>query len=144
MAPGEQFTHFAPHALDAGVRNVLSLPVVLGGKTLGSLNLYSSTEFGPRADTIAEVVASQVAIVIARSDIQEAASRLAQSIQGRADDRTQIRIAEGILMGLHEVSREQAQNLLNGAADGNSEELLDVAKRIRDFLSVTADDIGSA
>jgi len=41
----EEYPHFAPGALDAGIQSVLSIPAVWEGKVVGTLNLYSKRPY---------------------------------------------------------------------------------------------------
>src|SRR3954447_14264945 len=65
---GEAFPHIAIAAQRVGVRAVLSMPVSWGSETIATLNLYSRTgPFDQSAETVARVLAAQVAIAVSRS-----------------------------------------------------------------------------
>jgi GAF domain-containing protein len=130
LSPGERFSHFAPLALQSGIRAVLSIPVMAAAETIGSLNLYSQSHFDAAALVTGDVLAAQVAAALAKSDILAALGRVARSAQHQSDDQAEIATAEGVLIALHEVSIEQAQRLLRTAATAGGESPLKVARRI--------------
>ena len=61
LTADERFTHFAPLALEVGIRAVMSIPIVVRGDTVGSLNIYSTTSFGPSAEAMANIMAGLAA-----------------------------------------------------------------------------------
>jgi hypothetical protein len=66
LADDRRFAHFAPLALESGVRAALSTPVVgITGRTVGSLNVYSRSGFGPLADAKADILAALTAAALA-------------------------------------------------------------------------------
>jgi len=125
-----RFVHFAPLALEAGVRAVLSIPIVVADQTVGSLNVYSDSDFGPHAEAVAEVLAAQTATALATSDILTSVGRIAGTAQRRFDDLAEITVAEAVLAGLHQVSVKKAGTLLGSAATADSETLVEAARRI--------------
>src|SRR6478735_1322072 len=84
---GETFPHVAAAAERLGVRAVLSVPATWGGETVATLNLYSRTgPFDESAETVAAVLAAQVAIAISRSPEFAAARTVVEEAQREADD----------------------------------------------------------
>src|SRR3954471_24176888 len=95
----EAFPHVAVAAQRLGIRAVLSAPASWGGETVGTLNLYSRTgPFDESAETVAAVLAAQVAIAISRSPEFAAARAVVEEAQRGADDRSQIALAAGLLI----------------------------------------------
>jgi len=75
----ESYPHFAPGALDAGIRTVLSVPAIWNAEAVGTLNLYSkaSNAFrGAEALTAAEQFASYAAETIVTSPLYEMSREL--------------------------------------------------------------------
>jgi anti-anti-sigma factor len=132
----EHFSHFAPLALRAGIRAVLSIPVNAGNIAIGSLNLYSTTTFPAAAEAPAEIIAALAAMAIITTDTYAAAHAAAQSAQQRLQADADINIAIGVLTGLQGCSLQQARQLLRSAASVNDEPLHQVARRI--IAAVTA------
>lgn len=128
---GEAFPHVAVAAQRVGVRAVLSMPAFWGGETVGTLNLYSRTgPFDESAETVAAVLAAQVAIAVSRSPEFAAARAVVEEAQRAADDRSQISLATGLLIGSQDCTREQAEGLLRQAAGQDEQTILQIAQRI--------------
>jgi GAF domain-containing protein len=127
----EMFPHIAIAAHRVGVRAVLSVPAIWGGETIGTLNLYSRTgPFDQSAETVGAVLATQVAIAVSRSPEFVAARAVVEEAQRHTDDRAQIALATGILVDSQACTREQAEALLERAADQDEETILYIAQRI--------------
>ena len=130
----EVFPHFASEAHRAGVRSFLSVPAVWRELVVGTLNVYSRSEdgFDETAETIAGVLASQIAIAISRSPEYSAARDVAEQAQRDADDHADIALATGLLMGNEDCTIEQAEGLLRQAAVDDAQTLVEIAHRIID------------
>jgi GAF domain-containing protein len=128
---GEMFPHIAIAAQRVGIRAVLSIPAIWGGETIATLNLYSRTgPFDESAETVAAVLATQVAIAVSRSPEFAAARAVVEEAQRNADDRSQISFATGLLIGSQDCTREQAEGLLRQAAADDEQTILQIARRI--------------
>jgi GAF domain-containing protein len=128
---GDAFPHVAVAARRVGVRAVLSVPAIWGGETVGTLNLYSRTRpFDESAETVAAVLAAQVAIAVSRSPEYAAARAVVEEAQRNADDQSQIAFATGLLIGSQECTIEQAEGLLRQAAKQDEQSILQIAQRI--------------
>ena len=129
--PGQQFPHVAVAARRAGIRAVLSVPAVWGDETIGTLNLYSRRgPFDRSAETIAAVLAAQVAIAVSRSAEFQAARAVVDEAQRDADKHSQIAFATGLLIGSQDCTTEQAEGLLQRAAAEDEQTVLHIAQRI--------------
>jgi GAF domain-containing protein len=114
-----------------GVRAVLSVPAMWGAETVATLNLYSRTgPFDESADTVAAVLAAQVAIAISRSPEFAAARAVVEQAQREADDHSEISTATGVLIASQDCTREQAEGLLRQAAASDEQTILQIAQRI--------------
>src|SRR4051794_24014498 len=114
---GYTFPHVAIAARRVGVRAVLSVPPIWGTETVATLNLYSrSGPFDETAETVAAVLATQVAIAVSRSPEFVGARAVVEEAQRKADDHSQISMATGLLIGSQDCTREQAEGLLRQAA----------------------------
>jgi len=128
---GDAFPHVAVAAQRLGVRSVLSVPSVWGGETVATLNLYSrAAPFDESAETVAAVLATQVAIAISRSPEFAAARNVVEQAQRDSDDRSQIALATGMLISSQDCTREQAEGLLRQAASQDEQTILQIAQRI--------------
>src|SRR5215207_7880640 len=128
---GEAFPHVAMAAQRMGVRAVLSVPATWGGETIATLNLYSRTDpFDESAETVAAVLAAQVAIAVSRSADFAASRAVAEEAQRRTDDQSQISLATGLLISSQNCTREQAEGLLRQASAEDEQTILQIAQRI--------------
>jgi GAF domain-containing protein len=138
---GEAFPHIAMAARRVGVRAVLSVPATWGGQVVGTLNLYSRTRaFDETAETVAAVLAAQVAIAVSRSPEFVAARAVVEEAQRNTDDQSQIAMATGLLIGSQDCTREQAEGLLRGAAEQDEQTIVQIAQRIIEQQDSTRND----
>jgi GAF domain-containing protein len=128
---GETFPHITIAAQRVGVRAVLSVPSLWGGETIATLNLYSRTgPFDETAETVAAVLATQVAIAVSRSPEFAAARAVVEEAQRKTDDQSEIALATGMLLSTQDCTREQAEGLLRQAAVEDEQTILQIAQRI--------------
>jgi GAF domain-containing protein len=127
----EMFPHVAIAAQRVGIRAVLSAPATWGGETVATLNLYSRTgPFDESAETVAAVLAAQVAIAVSRSPEFAAARAVVEEAQRNTDDQAEIAMATGLLVGSQDCTREQAEGLLRQAAVDDAQTIVQIAQRI--------------
>jgi GAF domain-containing protein len=130
---GEAFPHFAAAARSRGVRAVLSLPATWGGEVVATLNLYSRTgPFDETAESIAKLLAAQVAIAVSRSPEYAASRAVVEQGQRDAEDQAEVNMATGLLMINEGCTAEQAEGLLREAAADDEQTVLEIARRIMD------------
>ena len=136
----QRFPHFAIGAADRRVLSVLSTPAIDHGKVVGSLNVYSNVEdaFGDDDRDAALIVAAEIAHALIKSSLLGKATQLRDQLQEQHDSATLVSRAQGVLMGLHECSQAQANELIRRAAESNQEGIVTVAERI--LASVEGDE----
>jgi GAF domain-containing protein len=128
---GEAFPHVAVAARRVGIRSVLSVPSIWGTDVVATLNLYSRRgPFDASAETVAAVLAAQVAIAVSRSPEFAAARAVVEEAQRNTDDHSEISLATGLLIGSQDCTREQAEGLLRQAAVDDEQTILQIARRI--------------
>ena len=76
------------------------------------------------------MLAAQVAIAVSRSPEFAAARAVVEEAQRATDDRSQISLATGLLIGSQDCTREQAEGLLRQAAGQDEQTILQIAQRI--------------
>jgi GAF domain-containing protein len=131
VEPDGAFPHFALAARKRGVRGVLSVPSTWGNDLVATLNLYSRVgPFDETAASVGAVLAAQVAIAVSRSPEFAAARGTVEQAQRDADDRANVDLATGLLMGTQGCTAEQAEGLLRQAADDEEQTILQIALRI--------------
>ena len=127
----DAFPHFAEAARRKGFRGVLSVPATWGDEVVATLNLYSrSGPFDESAESVASVLAAQVAIAVSRSPEFAAARGVVEQAQRDADDDADVNIATGLLMVNQSCTAEQADGLLRQAANRDERTILEIAQRI--------------
>jgi GAF domain-containing protein len=128
---GDAFPHFSRAAQQRGVQAVLSVPSLWGDDLVGTMNLYSRTgPFDESAETIAAVLAVQVAIAVSRSPEFAAARGVVEHAQRELDDQAHVSMATGLLMVNEACTADQAAGLLRSAADRDERTILEIAHRI--------------
>jgi hypothetical protein len=129
----DAFPHFSRAARLRGVKGVLSVPALWGDDIVGTMNLYSRTgSFDETAESIAVVLATQVAIAVSRSPEFVAARNVVEHAQRDLDDQAQVHIATGLLMVNEACNAEQAEGLLRSAASADDQTIIAIANRIID------------
>ncbi|WP_344861416.1 GAF and ANTAR domain-containing protein [Planomonospora alba] len=118
--------------LHPGVRAVAGVPVRLGGRPVGTLNVYRSTPYEwddtdvqalyAYADVIGQVLAAAVAA--------EEKSVLADQLQYALDYRVVIERAIGYLMGKHDLTAAQAFTGLRKQARDSRRKVADLAAEV--------------
>ncbi|HET9692167.1 MAG TPA: anti-sigma factor antagonist [Acidimicrobiales bacterium] len=127
------FEHLRPVASASGVASSLSAPVLLGGRVIGSLNLYGGAPGAfddEGSEATADVLAAQAALAVERSAFHHRAGRLTELGAEGAGDGDEVEAAQGALAALHSCTLDQAALLLQGAASDAGERLVDAARRV--------------
>lgn len=124
-----RFTRFAPGALDQGLSSVLSTPLTVNGRTVGALNMYSTTEnaFDDRTGQAVRPMADYAAEAIARSPLYAYSLDLVEGLVEDLESRSRIDQAIGVLMATHEDTGEHALGRLRDLALRSGESLPTVA-----------------
>lgn len=128
---GDEVPHFAVGAAREGANAVLSLPPVLHGEAVGTLNLYSrSGPFDDDDEQAGRVPAAQVAIAVAWSEQLVASRELVDQAQRDADDAAEVSLATGLLAERERCTVSQAEGIIQGAARRQEQSLASIARRI--------------
>jgi GAF domain-containing protein len=129
----DAFPHFTRAAQLRGIEGVLSVPATWGDDIVGTMNLYSRVgPFDETAESIAAVLATQVAIAVSRSPEFIAARNVVEHAQRDLDDKAQVSTATGLLMVNEACTAEQAERLLQSASSLDERTILEIAGRIID------------
>jgi GAF domain-containing protein len=130
LEAGDRWEHFAPGAIDAGVRSVLSVPLSARDRTVGALNLYSRTEHGfdSEAESVAAVLAEYAANVIAVSPLYAYSLALVDEVIEELATREVINNAIGIVMVRERCDESAALELLNEEAARRGISILETAE----------------
>jgi len=133
QASDDRWPTYREAATALGVRSSLSLPLVVGDRTLGALNLYAydrPSAFNEKqmatAKTFAAEAAAALALTIRQIEQQALADQLEQAIASRA----LIDQAIGVLMGQQRCNAATAFDLLRRHSQNTNRRLRDVAADI--------------
>jgi GAF domain-containing protein len=130
--PVPRWAAFSAVAGRLGFCSVWSLPLRLGDKTLGALNLYSTAARAghPRSRPAARALAGQAAVVLANASTLMSARLANRHLLQALDDRDVVGQAKGILMVRHGVSADRAFDVLRRASQRDGRRLGDVAAEV--------------
>ena len=133
MSTDTRWPRFAAAAEAHGIRSMLGYKLFTSGRTLGTLDLYSSTPnaFDAEAEVVGEVFAAHAAIALLGST-QQAEWQIA------LNSRDTIGMAKGILMHRERLTGEQAFNLLVSTSQNANIKLHDLAAWLVDNANNTA------
>lgn len=123
---GLRWPRFAPQAVDAGYRSILSIQLTTDGGMRAALNLYSggASVFDLEARQIAGLFGVQAAMLLYGSE-------QAMHLQRAIDNRDSIGQAKGILMERFTVDEEEAFQMLVRSSQDTNMKLVDVSQWLR-------------
>ena len=133
QAADDRWPAYRVAALARGVTTSLSLPLTVGNRTLGALNLYaceSPFTFGEKQTAVAEAFATQAATALALAIRQIEQEALAHQLEQAIASRSLIDQAIGILMGQQRCDAATAFDLLRRQSQHTNRRLRDVAAEI--------------
>jgi hypothetical protein len=124
-ADAELWPRFAPRAVDAGYRALLSTQLSTNGGPRAALNLYSHTPdaFDEDSRTMAGLFGVQASLLLYGSE-------QATHLQRAVDSRDLIGQAKGILMARQAVTADAAFDILRRASQRSNRKLRDVAAEV--------------
>ena len=128
---------FSAACLAHGIHSTLSLPLAVGGSSLGAMNLYAAEEFAydGRNIEIGLLFASQASIVLANAQAYWDARSLGEQLSESIASRAVIEQAKGIIMGSMRCDAEEAFNFLVKQSQHTNTKLRTVAQDIVDDIS---------
>jgi GAF domain-containing protein len=109
----------------APIVSMLSVPLFVGGRSFGSLSLYSPDKaaFDEQSEAVCAVLASHAAVALAGAQNQ-------QGLRLALDNRDVIGQAKGILMERHKITGQDAFMLLVRVSQTSNVRLADVAEHL--------------
>jgi putative methionine-R-sulfoxide reductase with GAF domain len=132
MAQEQRWGRYPQRAVEAGVHASLSIPLTVGDRARGALNLYASTPdaFTDTDELVARSWAGQaggaLSVAWRMSEHDDQVDHLAKGMVTRQV----IGQAVGLLMSQRRCTAEEAFGLLKSASQRNNEKLRDVAERM--------------
>jgi transcriptional regulator with GAF, ATPase, and Fis domain len=132
QAVAERWPAYSRETARHGVRSTLSLPLQAAGDVFGALNLYATVEraFGNIEEADAELLATQVSVVLANARAYWEAFDLAQGLSQALESRAAIEQAKGKIMATNGCGPDEAFAVLVRASQRENTKLRDIARRI--------------
>jgi GAF domain-containing protein len=129
LAAEERWPEFAATAQACGFASCLALPIGFDSAASTALNLYSDRPhtFGGTTFDVALLFAAQGGVALANADRYGQARQLVEHLHRSLSTRSVIERAKGLLMGRHQLSGEEAFDLLRRRSQAEGRKLRDVA-----------------
>ncbi len=114
LADEERWPQFIPRAVAGGIASILSSPLLVGGRPLGALNIYSNREraFGPQDQELAALFASHASDILAEARQDVTADEMGRRLRDALGTREVIAQAQGVLMAREGRSAETSYGAL--------------------------------
>jgi len=124
----ERWPEYASLAVARGVFSSLSVPLIIGGESLGSANFYDQALgfFTPERVRLAEVVTAQCSIAAHYWSVAREATTLAAALESRAT----IEQAKGVIMATTGCSPDDAFALLRDQSQSENRKLREIAAEV--------------
>jgi GAF domain-containing protein len=128
----DRWPELATEGMCFGVGSVLSLPLTVGDRTTGALNLYSrAPEPFPEDDQhMAATFAQETSVVLANAVAFQAKDMVNAHLQEALASRDLIGQAKGIIMERDRCTADEAFNVLKRISQSRNIKLRDVADRV--------------
>lgn len=119
-------------AADAGIRSVLSAPLIHRGRTLGALKVYAlaAGAFGEAEEKLLELFAAAAATLLGSAQPVESPVRLSAGLKAALASREVIGLAAGVLMARDHLDAAAARGVLLEAARTQGRRVADVAAEV--------------
>ena len=129
MVEESRWGQFPSHALGHGVRSTLSVPLVVGGRTIGALNAYGSEPgmfVGVLRDQLVVFAAeAQISLALALRSAEQ--SELVDQLHTAMQSRSVIDQALGIVMARQRCTAAEAFAVLRSASQSRNRKIAEIA-----------------
>lgn len=132
-----RYPEFAAAARERGIRSVLAAPLIVRGRGIGALNLYSADSHGFTTvdETLVAAFAAQAAVAVANAQTYRSARVLADQLGEAMANRAVIEQAKGVLMATYAVDADGAFHQLRVASQAENRKLRTVAAEVVEAAS---------
>ena len=105
---------FTPKARELGIAAILSNPLLVEGRPVGALNIYSRTAaaFSYHEQQLAAIFASEASLILENAGADVSDDELSMRLQETLQSRQVIARAEGVIMEREGISADDAYRLL--------------------------------
>lgn len=130
----DRWPRYAPAVERTGLRAMVGLPLVLGDRRVGSLNVYCDQprDWTEQAISAGSVLADIGAAYVLNASKRAQSQRTAEQLQTALDTRVVIEQAKGVLAERLGISTEEAFQRIRSAARRQRTKLADVCRRVID------------
>lgn len=131
----QRWPAFVPRAIDLGLRAQLGVRIYTSDKTVGGLNLYSTSADAISDDSaaLAHLFATQAAVALGRV-------RKVEDLMTALEARTMIGQAVGVLMERYKIDQDRAFNFLARISQTKNVKLRDIATSVVETVSQPRED----
>jgi GAF domain-containing protein len=132
LAADERWPVFRRVALEAGMRAVAGIPMLVEDQRVGAVNIYSATPREWPADDIADarLLADMATGYIVNARTLTESEERARQLQHALDSRVVVEQAKGVIAERHGITPAAAFTLLRNHARSNNAKLHDVARAV--------------
>jgi GAF domain-containing protein len=119
-------------AAELGLRSVIGIPLVVGERRLGALNVYNREQrtWSPADVASARILANMATSYVLHASQLDEATRLNEQLQQALDSRIIIEQAKGVLAGDYGIGVEASFEIMRTHARSNNATLRSVAEAI--------------
>jgi GAF domain-containing protein len=131
-------------AAEAGIRSVLSTPMIYRGRSPGAMKVYATTPgaFGATEQRLLGLLAEAAATLLGVAQPVDAPVRLSTSLKATMASREVIGLAAGVLMAREHISPESARSALLHQAQAQGRPMAQVAAEILEAAQASGQDRG--
>lgn len=129
----QRWPSYAPRALRAGARSIVSIPMMVEAKAIGALNVYARTAdaFGAEEVAIAEVIAGHASLATQVATAFQGHHDLAAQLRAAMSSRATIEQAKGMVMAADpDLDADGAFEVLRAASQRENVKLREIAQRM--------------
>lgn len=129
---GQRWPEFTAEARRIGVRSVLAVPLIVGERPVGALNLFSKTadRYESAAEETAVLFSEQAAVACANAEVYWRTYSLTEHLREALESRDLIGQAKGILMARRACTAEVAFEALRKVSQHRNIKLREVAEQV--------------
>jgi GAF domain-containing protein len=128
----DRWPEFTVEAHKAGIRSVLAVPLVVGDRPVGALNLFSKTADGydETAEETAVLFSEQAAVACANAEVYWRTYNLTEHLREALESRDVIGQAKGILMARRGCTADAAFAALRKVSQHRNIKLRELAEQV--------------
>lgn len=130
----KQWPDFREKAFAEGLRSSMSIPLTVGDRAIGALNMYAFTQnaFQEADLDLAKSFAAQAAISLTNVQVYESAVQLSENLNEAMKSRAVIEQAKGMIMMQRHCSADDAFQTLVAASQSRNKKLREIAQEVVD------------